>query len=120
MKKAPDKIASLQVRYHSHLLFTRILLTRSQRELENFDAVVQEVADFSGDPDLLNGLVEQELSRSKETVRKIQTFIDTSLLRNATPSRRSWVRKKGRAVQLREELRIGRNQLMLGMIALNS
>lgn len=102
LHKAPDEIVSLQ------------------HELASLQKAIQDIATFQGDQELLNSIVENELSKSRVVVQKLQTFIDTSLLRNGLPSRRRWTKKMGRMKQLREDLRITRNQLLLGMSVSNS
>jgi antitoxin component HigA of HigAB toxin-antitoxin module len=102
VRKAPDEIASLQ------------------GELASFKTAVQNIAAFRGDRELLNSIVESELSMSKDIIEKLHTFIDTSLLRKGLPNHWRWAKKLGRMKQLRENLRIRRNQLVLGLIVLNS
>jgi len=102
LRKAPDEIASLQ------------------HELANFRKAVQDIAGFQGDRELLNSIVGIELSRSRDIIQKLHTFINTSLLRKGQPSFRRWGKKLGRMKQLREDLRVGRNQLILGLTASNS
>lgn len=102
LRKAPDEMVSLQ------------------HELANFRKAVQDIAVFQGDRELLNSIVETDLSRAKDVIENLHTFINTSLLRKGLPSRRRWAKKLGRMKQLREDLRVGKTQLILGLIVSNS
>jgi hypothetical protein len=102
LHKAPEEIASLQ------------------HELASFQTAIQDIATFEGDRDFLSSMVENELSRSRVAVQRLQTFIDTSLLRKGLPSRRRWAKKVGRMNQLREDLRVARNQVILCLSVSNS
>lgn len=85
-----------------HIFTNKSSTNRLQLEVESFDTVIRQFASFSGDQDLSDGLLEHELSRANETVHKIQTFIEASLLRRNMPSSRRYLRNKGRATKLRE------------------
>jgi antitoxin component HigA of HigAB toxin-antitoxin module len=102
LHKAPDEIASLQ------------------HELASFQIAIQDIAACEGDRELLSSMFENELSRSRVVVQKLQTFIETSLLRKGLPSRRRWAKKVGRMNQLREDLRVARNQVILYLSVSNS
>jgi hypothetical protein len=79
-----------------------------------------EASKFRGDQDLLSDILESEVSQSKATIQNLQAFINSSLLRKGVPSRRNWIRQKGRLAKFKEELRLRRKELILGLIASNS